>query len=369
MKFRVDSTAGILEATYSRVIIGGGISSILEGVRWEPRQQSLFGTGYSHGGPAAAAYSTTHGVSSSKKRGKGKGKGKEQYHDSEEDGDYDTRDIGYGASQPLEETEYDDRPEDDAYYSRRTKSAHSSCRHYDQEFEVDSDSVDAVEPDRNNYTLGGSSSTPVEGTYADDPSEMTTEPNDYISSANSPEDAADLDPRYRIEPSHRFQPGEVFKILWPEPSGRSTGKLPTLSDKREVPDRYGGSIFVGFRRFIVVASDSGHCTCVPISTYGGKGCKKKGIKPEKHGIITEKGTKAKRLDGEPKLGYPPVRMKITVHSEQIARESRVNYSKLVTIEHNVKVFFIGSIYADDYDLVTDAVNDCWEKKTFYKKKH
>ena len=105
----------------------------------------------------------------------------------------------------------------------------------------------------------------------------------------------------------------------------------------------------------------------PILTYGGKGCKKKGIKPEKHGIITEKGVRSKRLDGEPKLGFPSVRMKIQVDGERLAAQSRVNYSKIVTVEHNVKVFFIGAIYNDDYDLVVDAVNACWEAKTFFKK--
>lgn len=107
----------------------------------------------------------------------------------------------------------------------------------------------------------------------------------------------------------------------------------------------------------------------PISTYGSKGCKKRGIKPEKHGIITEKGIKSKRLEGEPKLGFPTVRMKMQVDGERLARESRVNYSKIVTVEHNVKVFFIGTIYGDDYDLVVDAVNKCWDQKTFYKNRH
>ena len=105
-----------------------------------------------------------------------------------------------------------------------------------------------------------------------------------------------------------------------------------------------------------------------ITTYGGKACKRSGIKPEKHGIIVEKGAKAKRLDGEPKLGFPTVRMVIDADGEQLARESRINYSKLVTVEHNVKVFFIGSIYRDDYDLVIDAVNKCWEDKIYNRYK-
>lgn len=57
-------------------------------------------------------------------------------------------------------------------------------------------------------------------------------------------------------------------------------------------------------------------------------------------------------------------MRIHVEGERLARESRVNYSKIVTVEHNVKVRFIGYVTDDDYDLVVDAVNMCWEQKTF-----
>lgn len=79
----------------------------------------------------------------------------------------------------------------------------------------------------------------------------------------------------------------------------------------------------------------------------------------------EKGRKVKPLSGEPELGFPAVKMKIYVEGEQLARESRVNYSKLVTIEHNVRVFFIGTISSDeDYELVREAVNTCWGMRNF-----
>jgi hypothetical protein len=112
-----------------------------------------------------------------------------------------------------------------------------------------------------------------------------------------------------------------------------------------------------------VANDEGHCTCVPILTYIRQGCKKKGVKPAKHGIIHELGTRPRPLDGEPKLGFKPIRLEIKATGERLARESRVNYSKLVTVEHNVKVFFIGNIQSDDFDnIVPYAVDRCWQEK-------
>ncbi|KAM3452994.1 hypothetical protein MY3296_004097 [Beauveria thailandica] len=182
-------------------------------------------------------------------------------------------------------------------------------------------------------------------------------------------DAGELDPRYRIEHSTRFQPGEIFKVHWSEPQGSISEAPKSSSKKEDLQNKFGTAFFVGFRRFIVVANDQGHCTCVPILTYGGKACKKSGVKPEKHGIVHERGQKSKKLDGEPSLGFSPVRVEMTEEGEKISRESRVNYSKLVTVEHNVKVFFIGHVYANDWQIVGDAVNHCWNKKIHQKQRH
>ncbi|KAI4867745.1 hypothetical protein F4820DRAFT_467368 [Hypoxylon rubiginosum] len=171
-----------------------------------------------------------------------------------------------------------------------------------------------------------------------------------------------LDNRYRVEHSARFQPGEVFKILWSEPLGQVGGDDP-ISDltKRRTPG--GGKFYIGFRRFIIVTTDeSHHSTCVPILTYDRRGCSKKGVRPTKHGIIYMAGQKPRLLKNEPELGFSPVALHVYAEGEKLAKESRVNYSKLVTIEHNVKVFFIGSITGQDFDHVRYAVNDCWDKK-------
>ncbi len=86
------------------------------------------------------------------------------------------------------------------------------------------------------------------------------------------------------------------------------------------------------------------------------------MKPNKHGIIYIAGHKPKPLKNEPELGFAPVGLHVYAEGEKLARESRVNYSKLVTIEHNFKVFFIGSITGEDFEHVRYAVNECWDKK-------
>ena len=102
----------------------------------------------------------------------------------------------------------------------------------------------------------------------------------------------------------------------------------------------------------------------PILTYERKACTKKGVKAAKHGIVYTEGKKPQVLPKEPDLGFAPVRMRMNsdVRDEKLAPESRINYSKLVTVEHNVKVFFIGHIIGEDIMLVSDAVDSCWSHK-------
>ena len=47
----------------------------------------------------------------------------------------------------------------------------------------------------------------------------------------------------------------------------------------------------------------------------------------------------------------------------------MNYSKLVTVEHNIKVFFIGRIANEDLMAVNESVDRCWESKTKAPKGH
>lgn len=100
-----------------------------------------------------------------------------------------------------------------------------------------------------------------------------------------------------------------------------------------------------------------------MSTYGNQGCRKNGVKASRHGLIYGYNTKP-RKDTED-LGFPPVRVKFTAEGEKLSSASRVNYSKLMTIEHNCRVFLIGRIPHKDFEHVQDAVNACWSGKKHF----
>ncbi|KAK7967408.1 uncharacterized protein PG986_001685 [Apiospora aurea] len=166
-----------------------------------------------------------------------------------------------------------------------------------------------------------------------------------------------LDARsFSVVPSYHYQPGSVFKMLWSEPRGKH-GALPT-----EVTLSHEDNFYFCVRRFVIIATDRAHhSTCVPILTYEHRACTKPGVQPGVHGIIYSQGRRPGKVTGEKDLGYRPVSCTMYPH-EALVKESRVNYSKLVTIEHNVEVKFIGTITEGDFAIVQDAVDDCWRKK-------
>ncbi|GAB1314872.1 hypothetical protein MFIFM68171_05082 [Madurella fahalii] len=212
------------------------------------------------------------------------------------------------------------------------------------------------------YEIGSGRQTPKASARA--VAEVTEEyqPLDNVSARLGSTRDLEMHDGYAVAHSSMFRPGEVFKILWCEPLGAGPPRSEIITNWVGMQVN-GKQFYQGFRRFIVVANDEGHCTCVPILTYEHKACTKKGVKPAKHGIVYQVGKKPRMVEGEPKLGFYPVRVELYEKSEKLDKESRVNYAKLTTVEHNFRVFFIGRIVREDFDqIVSPAVEECWFRK-------
>lgn len=96
----------------------------------------------------------------------------------------------------------------------------------------------------------------------------------------------------------------------------------------------------------------------PILTYGGQGTTKYGSHPEDHAVIySSKEGGPQYLYNETKIIKKPIRCDIKQPEEKLDPASRLNYAKLYTVEHNVKVMFIGRV-ATKYEqqIVTDYNN-------------
>ena len=90
----------------------------------------------------------------------------------------------------------------------------------------------------------------------------------------------------------------------------------------------------------------------PILTYGGQGTTKKGVHDEDHAMIYT-GQAPPMLKKE-RITKKSIRMEPLSQRHKLDETSRINYAKLYTVEHNVKVQFVGTI-ARKYQqqLVTD----------------
>jgi hypothetical protein len=83
-------------------------------------------------------------------------------------------------------------------------------------------------------------------------------------------------------------------------------------------------------------------------TYGGQGTAKAGVKAQNHAIIfiDSAGKAPEQLKGEERLILRPIRVDPLSRHDKLNPESRINYAKVYTVEHNIKVAFIGRIHAD-----------------------
>lgn len=152
-------------------------------------------------------------------------------------------------------------------------------------------------------------------------------------------------PRYqkRPRPEKFFVPGKVFEILWCEPAGE-----PGSATSTNVTTD-GSSVFFKFRRFIVIRHGHTSCTAIPISTYGGKGTGKRGIVKSEHAIVYTGRLPPRPLPSEvPSHGELPMREKAIriipdVRASSLDPLSRLNYGKVFTIEHNLKVASFGVV--------------------------
>jgi hypothetical protein len=80
----------------------------------------------------------------------------------------------------------------------------------------------------------------------------------------------------------------------------------------------------------------------PILTYKRQGTTKPGIKHDDHAIIYTTENPPEPVPGESLL-LNPIRVIPKTPRDKLEPQSRLNYAKIYTVEHNVKVLFIGQV--------------------------
>lgn len=175
-----------------------------------------------------------------------------------------------------------------------------------------------------------------------------------------------LDPRFRVQPSRSFRPGQVFGVLWFEPleeNARSDSATEVTAFLWEAGDgRSTKRVHSSIRRFVVVAADFGHCQCVPILTYHRQGTTKLGIKSEDHAIIYTGDEPPREIQEEAKLNLRPIRVIPRTPREQLHNLSCISYAKIYTVEHHVKVRLMGSVDPKFHHKLLADFKATWVKR-------
>jgi hypothetical protein len=134
----------------------------------------------------------------------------------------------------------------------------------------------------------------------------------------------------------------VFKTLWTEPArATATSTTGTVSEVG-----HGQLSFTKFRRFVVLRERLHSCLCLLITTYGGQGATKSGVRAQDHAVIYAEGEQGdlipEQLPGE-NLVKEPFSVILENPKEMIDPRSRIDFSRIYTVEHNIRVSKLGRI--------------------------
>jgi hypothetical protein len=189
-----------------------------------------------------------------------------------------------------------------------------------------------------------------------------------------------LDPRYKVIETKKlgkfWRVGRVFMMLWVEPardfapqpkptSGpmSQASQYGTAQASSETGSWLGGSFYSEIRRFVVLGTNYGNAQCSPIHTYGYQACLKPSLPdvnqhtiiytseypPNERSYIDEKGVE--RFEG---LSKTPIRVVSERKDPEgdLGERSRLNYSKVYTVEFYSRVLNIGMVHGDHLETLT-----------------
>ncbi|KAH8591816.1 hypothetical protein B0O99DRAFT_266319 [Bisporella sp. PMI_857] len=150
-----------------------------------------------------------------------------------------------------------------------------------------------------------------------------------------------LDENYRqrnTDYKRFFRAGRVFLTLWTEAfAGNLTTHDATFLSQVSCVI-HGEKVYSKIRRFVVVKQMETSCLCLPVTTYDGRGHKKRGIKLEQHGQIYSHD-KPRKPTG---IKKDPLKV-VLAHGATGLNNSLINYGKVYCVEANVKVRDVGKL--------------------------
>lgn len=161
-----------------------------------------------------------------------------------------------------------------------------------------------------------------------------------------------INEKYVVQPSSFFAVGRVFAILWHTNIGGSSRQHDQQTLSKDLRSgmmqtgRFGELIISHIQRMVVVKKEHGFCWCIPVNTYSGKGVAKKGFtKADRaaHAIIYMDDESSYQAADETDITKRAIMVIPADDDQKLDPMSRLNFGKVHTVEHNVRVMHVGRV--------------------------
>ena len=161
-----------------------------------------------------------------------------------------------------------------------------------------------------------------------------------------------MDESYKVQHSAFFAVGRVFAILWHTNIGHSSQPQYQQYQANNVTSgithsgRFNVPISSHIQRMVVVNREHGYCWCIPVNTYHGKGVAKRGFNKSDraaHSIIYMDDEDPFQADDEFDIIKKAIAVNPADQEQKLDRMSRLNFGKVHTVEHNVRVKPVGRV--------------------------
>ncbi|KAM5437156.1 hypothetical protein MferCBS31731_005573 [Microsporum ferrugineum] len=132
----------------------------------------------------------------------------------------------------------------------------------------------------------------------------------------------------------------VLSVLWAQPAG-DTSVPHDRNNPYFYATRLGQEVHANIRRMVVVKNEQG-CSWA-INTYGERGLLKRGIDLNTHAAVYMRGSEPAPNDPTRVPGLPPIMINPYSPREQLHSKSYLNFGKVFTVDHNIKVKPVGHV--------------------------
>ncbi|KAK4506244.1 hypothetical protein PRZ48_004209 [Zasmidium cellare] len=173
----------------------------------------------------------------------------------------------------------------------------------------------------------------------------------------------DLYQNYRVRKHGFFCIGRVFLVLWVEPAGGSVNSSSTSLVLGQ--GQHNERVFSKVRRFVVIREGNTYCSAVPITTYGGQGVAKRGVAKDEHAIIytgrEPPSLAPQEMPGRTEMAMRPIAIRVVPDdkAETLDPYSRIDFGKVHTIQHNIKVRPFGKVHASSMIALHAQFQQVW----------